>query len=139
MEDNKYCNNNDLLYAWSASFGPKIWEGEKTIFHYHIWRVDINNQLIDKKFLYYWFEFDKELIKKAHGTGTAMMHVSKSSMENRKLRLPSLNKQKQIAKKIDEIFDNLNLLIEYKEQSKKAYERLKQVIVKNKLQYQKVA
>ena len=40
----------------------------------------------------------KELIKKAHGTGTAMMHVSKSSMENRKLRLPSLNKQKQIAK-----------------------------------------
>ena len=54
--------------------------------------------MIDKKFLYYWFEFDKELIKKAHGTGTAMMHVSKSSMENRKLRLPSLNKQKQIAK-----------------------------------------
>lgn len=24
LEDNKYCENGDLLYAWSASFGPKI-------------------------------------------------------------------------------------------------------------------
>ena len=31
-----YCNKGDLLFAWSASFGPKIWEGPRSIFHYHI-------------------------------------------------------------------------------------------------------
>lgn len=30
LEENKYCETGDLLYAWSASFGPK------SIFHYHI-------------------------------------------------------------------------------------------------------
>ena len=29
LDDNKYCYDGDLLYAWSANFGPKIWEGEK--------------------------------------------------------------------------------------------------------------
>ena len=43
LDETKYCDRGDLLYAWSASFGPKIWEGEKTIFHYHIWRVEIND------------------------------------------------------------------------------------------------
>ena len=32
LTEDKYCNKGDLLYAWSASFGPKIWDGEKTIF-----------------------------------------------------------------------------------------------------------
>ena len=29
LDEDKYCDNGDLLYAWSASFGPRIWEGEK--------------------------------------------------------------------------------------------------------------
>ena len=28
LEEDKYCDNGDLLFAWSASFGPKIWNGE---------------------------------------------------------------------------------------------------------------
>ncbi len=83
LDDTKYCDNGDLLYAWSASFGARLWEGEKVIYHYHIWRVDIDEKIINKHFLYYWFEFDKELIKIASGTGTTMMHVSKTSMEER--------------------------------------------------------
>lgn len=31
LEENKYADFGDLLYAWSASFGPKIWEGSKVI------------------------------------------------------------------------------------------------------------
>ncbi len=40
LDEDKYCDNGDLLYAWSASFGPKIWDGGKVIFHYHIWKLD---------------------------------------------------------------------------------------------------
>src|SRR4051812_36219211 len=39
LEDKKYCTTGDLLYAWSASFGPRIWQGGRVIYHYHIWKV----------------------------------------------------------------------------------------------------
>ena len=44
LPNDKYCYHGDLLYAWSASFGPQIWDGEKTIFHYHIWNVKYNQE-----------------------------------------------------------------------------------------------
>lgn len=50
LEEDKYCDNGDLLYAWSASFGPKIWNGGKVIYHYHIWKV-IVGEAYDKEFL----------------------------------------------------------------------------------------
>lgn len=53
LEDSKYCNNGDLLFAWSASFGPKIWTHDKTIFHYHIWKMEEDKKFIDKHYLYY--------------------------------------------------------------------------------------
>ena len=28
LEDEKYCYKGDLLYAWAASFGPTIWNGD---------------------------------------------------------------------------------------------------------------
>ncbi|MCF5049953.1 restriction endonuclease subunit S, partial [Pseudomonas simiae] len=31
LDEDKYCDKGDLLYAWSASFGPRIWEGDKVI------------------------------------------------------------------------------------------------------------
>ena len=110
LDDTKYCDKGDLLYAWSASFGARIWEGKKVIYHYHIWRVDVDTDLIDKKFLFYWFEFDKEKIKKESGTGTTMIHVSKSSMEKRELLLPPILEKKHIVAKLDSTFAEINKL-----------------------------
>jgi type I restriction enzyme S subunit len=31
LDQTKYCEKGDLLYAWSASFGPRVWRGEKSI------------------------------------------------------------------------------------------------------------
>ena len=36
LNEDKYCEEGDLIYAWSASFGPFIWRGPKVIYHYHI-------------------------------------------------------------------------------------------------------
>ena len=41
LEPDKYCDKDDLLYAWSASVGPYIWNEAKTIYHYHIWKVQL--------------------------------------------------------------------------------------------------
>lgn len=104
LDDTKYCDTGDLLYAWSASFGPRIWDGTKAIYHYHIWRVDYDISKIAKQFLFYWFEWDAEGIKKDQGAGTTMVHVSKKSMNARPISLPPISQQKQIVTILDEAF-----------------------------------
>ena len=88
LEDDKYCDNGDLLYAWSASFGPRIWEGEKVIYHYHIWKVVPNAGVILKKFLFYLLEWDTKALQGEHATGSTMMHVTKGAIESRLVPIP---------------------------------------------------
>lgn len=106
LDEDKYCDDGDLLYAWSASFGPRIWSGGKVIYHYHIWKV-LPSEHIDRDFLYYFFEWDKELIKKEQGAGTTMIHVSKGSMEARAILLPPLEEQQRIVAVLDKAFEGL--------------------------------
>lgn len=101
LEDNKYCENGDLLYAWSASFGPRIWHKDKVIYHYHIWKVVPNSVVIDKMFLYYLLEWDVDKIKRDHGTGATMIHVSKKSMESRVLPYIDLKRQKDVVLRLE--------------------------------------
>ena len=88
LPEDKYCDNGDLLYAWSASFGPRIWGGEKVIYHYHIWKVVPNENMILKKFLFYLLEWDVKSLKDEHATGSTMLHVSKGSIEKRLVPIP---------------------------------------------------
>lgn len=92
----KYIDNGDLIYAWSASFGPQIWTGGKVIYHYHIWKV-VPSEVIDKDYLYQYFMYDVNLLAKEQQGGT-MSHITKEAMERRMCRYPCLSKQKQIAK-----------------------------------------
>ncbi len=93
LDADKYCDTGDLLYAWSASFGPRIWDGGKVIYHYHIWKVLPNPAIIEKRFLLHLLNWDVDQIKQAQGTGTTMMHVSKGSMESRLLPIPPIGQQ----------------------------------------------
>jgi len=101
LDDNKYCDEGDLLYAWSASFGPRIWEGGKVIYHYHIWKVVPHSSDISRDYLHWFFEFDKEKIKSEVGTGSTMIHITKGAMENRRIPVAPYKEQKRIADKID--------------------------------------
>ncbi|TVO38535.1 restriction endonuclease subunit S [Vibrio algivorus] len=92
LDEDKYCDNGDLLYAWSASFGPRIWEGGKVIYHYHIWKVIPNADQVLKKFLFYLLEWDTKALQGEHGTGSTMMHVSKGAIESRLVPIPCPDK-----------------------------------------------
>jgi type I restriction enzyme S subunit len=107
LEPAKYCDHGDLLYAWSASFGPRLWTGGRVIFHYHIWKVLPDPTLIDQKFLYWWFLWDTEQIKKDQGAGTTMIHVAKGSMESRDISIPDLTEQRRIVGILDEAFEGI--------------------------------
>jgi type I restriction enzyme S subunit len=74
LPEKQYCNKGDLLYMWSATFGPHIWWGEKAIFHYHIWKIEPKEQ-IDKRFLFYLLDA-KTQEWKAAGSGMAMIHLT---------------------------------------------------------------
>lgn len=97
----KYCEQGDLLYAWSATFGPYIYDGPRAIFHYHIWNV-VPTASIDKKFAYYELMRVTDDIKRA-AHGVAMPHITKAGMEAWKLMLPPLNEQRRIANKLDAV------------------------------------
>lgn len=116
LEDNKYCNPGDLLYAWSASFGPTIWQGCRSIYHYHIWRVDHNSSYVNKKWLYFWLLGKTQDLKRS-GHGLAMIHITKKGMEQELVALPPLQEQVRIVAKLEETFAEID-------RAEKAYEEL---------------
>lgn len=107
LEADKYCDNGDLLFAWSASFGPKIWNGGKAIYHYHIWKMELSEK-VDKRYFYYYLYYLSEKIKN-EGHGGIMIHTTKAEMEEREFYLLEISKQKQISNllaKIEKVIDN---------------------------------
>ncbi|KOC47616.1 restriction endonuclease subunit S [Clostridium botulinum] len=105
LEDNKYAVKSDLLYLWATNFGPEIWNEEKVIYHYHIWKLDITDENIDKRYLYTWLETDKERIKQ-NTNGSTMIHITKGNMEERVFEFPTLFEQQKIGSIFHEV-DNL--------------------------------
>jgi len=100
LEDDKYCSNGDLLYAWSASFGPHIWRGEKSIFHYHIWKV--RHYSMNRDYLNYVLQWDVERIRTAT-TGSTMVHVSMTNMRPRTIPVAPIKEQDRIVKRLDSL------------------------------------
>ncbi|WP_408590049.1 restriction endonuclease subunit S [Novosphingobium sp.] len=105
LEAEKYCDDGDLLYAWSASFGPRIWAGGKVIYHYHIWKITLEDELIDKDFLFHFLDWDAAQIKSSMGSGSTMIHVTKGAMEQRAISLPPLDEQRRIAEVLRSVDD----------------------------------
>ena len=102
LSEDKYCYQGDLLYAWSASFGPQIWNGDKTIFHYHIWNVKFDTKVLFREYLYYFFLFDKTQVKTST-TGSTMVHVSMENMKPRLIPIPPVDEQKRIVCEVERV------------------------------------
>ena len=105
LTKDKYCDKGDLLYSWAATLGPKIWTGEKCVFHYHIWKIIFDENTIDKNYLYYYLQNDLAEISNST-TKSTMIHVSMASMKERMIKLPSIKTQRKIAALISS-FDRL--------------------------------
>ncbi|BDQ38764.1 type I restriction endonuclease EcoAI subunit S [Pseudodesulfovibrio nedwellii] len=103
LDEDKYINSEDLIYAWSASFGPFIWEGGKAIYHYHIWKLKFFIEGSPyKEYLYNYLLDATDRIKRA-GSGIAMIHMTKGRMEELLVPLPPLAEQHRIVAKIDQL------------------------------------
>ncbi|MGU9970524.1 restriction endonuclease subunit S [Limosilactobacillus fermentum] len=94
LADKYYIDKGDLVYTWSATFGPHIWDGEKVIYHYHIWKIELSESL-DRDFTLQILEADKAKLL-ANTNGSTMIHVTKKDMESKVISLPNIEEQKQI-------------------------------------------
>ncbi|HEM5113455.1 TPA: restriction endonuclease subunit S [Streptococcus suis] len=107
LEDSKTIDTGDLIYLWATSFGPEIWKGAKSIYHYHIWKLIIKQvEKIDKNYLYTWLYQDKEKIAQ-NTNGSTMVHITKKMIENRDFEFPTLPEQEAIGS----FFSDLDQLI----------------------------
>lgn len=129
LHEDKYCDYGDLLYAWSASFGPRIWKGDKVIYHYHIWKIGIDATQVDKNYLFYLLEWDTEKIKQTQGTGTTMIHVTKGSMEDRLLPFASLSEQQRIVASLDKLSKEVQQLEKGYQEKLASLEELKKSLL----------
>ena len=96
LQADKYCYKDDILFMWSATFGPHIWQGAKAIFHYHIWKVVPKNAMIGKSYLYFLLLAYTELWRR-NTNGSTMAHLTKESMEKVSVLLPDIDYQDKIS------------------------------------------
>jgi len=88
LEPDKYCEKGDLIYAWSMSYGPYIWNEEKVIYHYHIWKTKLVSDM-DKMFSYYYLQALTESIKsQTHETTMGFAMDSSKNVRQKKKTQP---------------------------------------------------
>jgi type I restriction enzyme S subunit len=101
LPERQYCQKGDLLFAWSASFGPYIWDRPRAIYHYHIWKLNLSRAL-DKRFFYFSLLHITEVVRE-QSHGLAMLHMTKGQMERWPVLLPPLAEQKRIVARVDQL------------------------------------
>lgn len=124
LDENKYIDNGDLIYAWSASFGPFIWTGKKVIYHYHIWKLKLFAEELSDKFFIHDFLLSITDKIKSQGNGIAMLHMTKERMEQQVIALPPVNEQKNIVQKIRELMSLCDQLEQHSLSSLDAHQQL---------------
>ena len=125
LPENKYIDNGDLIYAWSATFGPYIWRGKKSIYHYHIWKV-IPFESTDKFYLYYLLKHISDRIS-SQGTGSIFSHVTKGLMESFEVDVLPFDEQVKVGK----VLQNLDNQIHINYQIIQTLESMAQAIFKS--------
>lgn len=128
LQEDKYCYKNDLLYAWSATFGPywSKWD-HKLIYHYHIWKIETSPAL-NKQFAYYALLNITEALK-ASAHGVAMPHITKAGMEAWEIQLPPISEQKIIAEKLDTLLAQVDSTKARFEQIPQILKRFRQAVL----------
>lgn len=124
LADKYYALNGDLLYTWSATFGPHIWTGNKVIYHYHIWKVELSESL-EKYFAVQLLERDKNKILNDKN-GSTMVHVTKSGMENEEVVIPFSVLEQQ---KIGNFFKKLDSLLTLHQRKLEMLKNVKQAFL----------
>lgn len=138
-----YCNfevdekfvidNNQLLFSWSGtpgtSFGAFIWNRGKAILNQHIFRIEVNEKYIEKKYLQHIINFKiEQYIAKAHGSA-GLAHIKKGEFEQSCIQIPPFNEQKRLVIKIENLFSKIDNTKELLEKTSKKFEQYRKSLL----------
>lgn len=127
LDPDKYCDEGDLLYAWSMSYAPVIWHGEKVIYHYHIWKTKLSPKM-DKEFAYYYFIVLTEAVR-AEKHETTMGFITMGVMNNSYIAFPPIDEQIEITNYLNARCSSIENLIEKKKQLLSELESYKKSLI----------
>jgi type I restriction enzyme S subunit len=125
--DRYHLKGGELLFAWSGtpgtSFGAHVWRGREALLNQHIFRVDFDESVVEKRFFRHAINQKlDELIGKAHG-GVGLRHVTKGKFEQTEITLPPRSEQTRIADKIESLLSKVSA-------SRQRLERVPQILKK---------
>ena len=104
-------NEGDLLFSWSGtvgtSFGPHLWSRERGLLNQHIYKLNFNKNIIKEYAYYALLAITKEIEKSVNGA-VGLVHVTKKSLNEFRIPLPSIPVQKKIVAKLDGIFAEID-------------------------------
>lgn len=109
LPKDKLAEHGDLIFAWSATFGPHLWRGPKSIYHYHIWKMDVDETKFGKYLLYLHLARLTDYLKN-QGTGSIFTHLTKAIMESQKLVVPSESIVEAFSKVVTPLFAQIDSL-----------------------------
>lgn len=106
-------HKGDILISWSASLGVYKWLGEDSWLNQHIFKVEINYDLVcDEYFIWLASWFVEELAHKAHGS--TMQHLTSNAFGSFPVLLPPISEQEAIAHYLDKETAKIDELIKIK-------------------------
>lgn len=123
LPSKNYADAGDLLYTWATAFGPHIWKGTRVIYHYHIGKVEPTKDL-SKKFAVHLLDADQAQMTNSLN-GSTMVHITKGTMENKVVSIPTVTEQDKIA----DILDTLDHTIALHQQQLENLKQLKKVLL----------
>lgn len=132
LPERQYCDFGDLLFMWSATFGPVIWKGSKAIYHYHIWKIECKSGN-NKAFLFYLLGDMTERLKNSSSSGGTMLHVTKEKMESTKSIFPSIEEQTAIATILSDMDNELQALTQKLEKARALKQGMMQQLLTGKI------
>ena len=111
LEPDKYCDTGDILYSWSATLGAQIWKGGKVIYHYHIWKVLFDENILNKEYFCFMLNVMTDSLKQ-ETHGSTMVHLTKDGMEKKFIAIPPLELQRRFVS-IAEQADKSGSVLQY--------------------------
>ena len=122
------CNDGDLLIVCDGSRSGLIGKAVKGYVGSTLARIDCDSR-IDKDYLYYFIQ-SKYMLLNSNVKGTGTPHLKQDLLKSFSLILPSIEKQKQIVKQIEESLSQLDSAVETLNKTKQQLEIYRQAVIK---------
>lgn len=128
IEDKYLINDWDILISWSASLDVYIWNWWNAVLNQHIFKVLIDENIVNKKFFFYLIKNAlSEIIHNTHWVW--MKHITKWNFEKIKTIFPPLSTQKLIVQKLDSSFEKIDKSIELTKKNLENIEELNKSVL----------